>query len=83
MRTGFFSMPSHPPERDLRAGYEFDLQSIRWCDELGYEEGWVGEHHTAPWEPHPAPDFMVVEGFRQTHTTILLSSLTGWLKWII
>ncbi len=66
MRTGFFSMPSHPPERDLRTGYEFDLQHIRWCDQLGYEEGWIGEHHTAPWEPHPAPDYMVVEAFRQT-----------------
>ena len=66
MRTGFFSMPSHPPERDLREGYEFDLQNIRWADELGYEEGWIGEHHTAPWEPHPAPDLMVVEGIRQT-----------------
>jgi len=66
MRTGFFTMPSHPPEKDLREGHEFDLQHIRWADELGYEEGWVGEHHTAPWEPHPAPDFLVIEGFRQT-----------------
>lgn len=66
MRTGFFTMPSHPPERDLREGYEFDLQCIRWADELGFEEGWVGEHHTAPWEPHPAPDLMVIEGLRQT-----------------
>ena len=66
MRTGFFTMPSHPPERDLREGHEFDLQHIRWADELGFEEGWVGEHHTAPWEPHPAPDFLVIEGFRQT-----------------
>ncbi|MFT5175442.1 MAG: alkanesulfonate monooxygenase SsuD [Gammaproteobacteria bacterium] len=66
MRSGFFTMPSHPPERDFREGYEFDLQNIRWADELGFEEGWVGEHHTAPWEPHPAPDFMVIEGLRQT-----------------
>ena len=66
MHTGFFTMPSHPPERDLRTGYEFDLQHIRWADELGFGEGWIGEHHTAPWEPHPAPDYMVVEAFRQT-----------------
>ncbi len=66
MRTGFFTMPSHPPERDLREGHEFDLQNMRWADELGFEEGWVGEHHTAPWEPHPSPDYLVLEGFRQT-----------------
>ena len=68
MEIGFFSMPSHPPERDLREGHEWDLQHIRWADELGFTEGWIGEHHTAPWEPHPAPDFLVIEGLRQTET---------------
>jgi len=66
MEFGFFTMPSHPPERDLREGHEFDLEVIRWADKLGMTEGWVGEHHTAPWEPHPSPDLLVVEGFRQT-----------------
>jgi alkanesulfonate monooxygenase SsuD/methylene tetrahydromethanopterin reductase-like flavin-dependent oxidoreductase (luciferase family) len=66
MELGFFSMPSHPPERELAEGFEWDLQHIRWSDELGYGEGWIGEHHTAPWEPHPAPDLQVMEGFRQT-----------------
>ena len=66
MELGYFAMPSHPPECDLREGHEWDLQVLRWLDELGYQEAWIGEHHTAPWEPHPAPDFLVVEGFRQT-----------------
>ncbi len=66
MEIGFFTMPSHPPERDLREGHDWDLQHIRWADELGFSEGWIGEHHTAPWEPHPAPDLLVVEGLRQT-----------------
>ena len=68
MEIGFFSMPSHPPECDLREGHEWDLQHIRWADELGFTEGWIGEHHTAPWEPHPAPDLLVIEGLRQTET---------------
>jgi alkanesulfonate monooxygenase SsuD/methylene tetrahydromethanopterin reductase-like flavin-dependent oxidoreductase (luciferase family) len=66
MQLGYFSMPSHPPERDLREGHEWDLQTMRWADELGYDHFWVGEHHTAPWEPHPAPDYLVLEGLRQT-----------------
>ena len=32
-------MPSHPPERGLREGHEWDLQVIRWADELGMTEG--------------------------------------------
>ncbi len=66
MELGYFSMPSHPPERDLKQGFEFDLDVIRWLDELGYQEAWIGEHHTAPWEPHPAPDLLVSAGFRET-----------------
>ena len=66
MDIGFFTMPSHPPERGLREGHEWDLQVIRWADELGMTEGWIGEHHTAPWEPHPSPDLLVVQGFSET-----------------
>ncbi len=66
MQFGYFAMPSHPPERDLAEGHEWDLQTLRWLDEFGYTEAWIGEHHTAPWEPHPAPDFLVLEGLRQT-----------------
>src|SRR5574341_1286083 len=66
MDYGLFTMPSHPPERSLYDGHQWDLQQLRWADELGFSEAWIGEHHTSPWEPHPAPDLLVVEGFRQT-----------------
>jgi len=59
MELGYFSMPSHPPERGLKAGHDWDLQTLRWLDELGFAEAWIGEHHTAPWEPHPAPDLLI------------------------
>src|SRR6202790_3527847 len=66
MELGYFSMPSHPPERGLKAGHDWDLQTLRWLDELGYSEAWIGEHHTAPWEPHPAPDLLVAQALLQT-----------------
>jgi len=66
MDIGFFTMPSHPPERPLKDGHEWDLEVCRWADELGYSEGWIGEHHTAPWEPHPAPDLLVAQALMQT-----------------
>jgi alkanesulfonate monooxygenase SsuD/methylene tetrahydromethanopterin reductase-like flavin-dependent oxidoreductase (luciferase family) len=66
MDYGLFTMPSHPPERDLREGHEWDHQVLRWADQMGYSEAWIGEHHTAPWEPHPSPDLLVAQGLMQT-----------------
>ena len=39
---------------------------LRWLDELGFAEAWIGEHHTAPWEPHPAPDLLIAQALLQT-----------------
>ncbi|MGE0697493.1 MAG: LLM class flavin-dependent oxidoreductase [Hyphomicrobiaceae bacterium] len=66
MQLGYFTMPSHPPERGLKAGHDWDLQVLRWLDELGFSECWIGEHHTAPWEPHPAPDLLIAQALLQT-----------------
>ena len=66
MDVGLFTMPSHPPERSLNDGHQWDLQVLRWADELGYREAWIGEHHTAPWEPHPAPDLLVAQSLMET-----------------
>ena len=62
MEIGYFTMPSHPPECGLKEGHDWDLQTLRWLDELGYQEAWIGEHHTAPWEPHPSPDLLLGAG---------------------
>lgn len=66
MQLGLFTMPSHPPERDLREGWEWDLRVIEWADELGFGEAWIGEHHAATWEPHPAPDLLTLAALRST-----------------
>jgi alkanesulfonate monooxygenase SsuD/methylene tetrahydromethanopterin reductase-like flavin-dependent oxidoreductase (luciferase family) len=66
MEVGVFMMPSHPPERSLRDGYEWDLQHIELCDKLGFSEAWIGEHFTAPWEPNPSPDILVAQALMRT-----------------
>ena len=43
MQYGLFTMPSHPPERSLFDGHRWDLQTLRWADELGFVEAWIGE----------------------------------------
>lgn len=66
MKLGLFLMPSHPPERSLYDGTQWDLDVIQWADEFGYDEAWIGEHFTAPWEPIPAPDIVIAQALLRT-----------------
>lgn len=66
MKYGLFSMPLHPPERKLSDGYELDVETFVLADQLGYSEGWMGEHHTIPWESIPAPDIFVAHVLART-----------------
>src|SRR5260370_18100149 len=66
MKLGLFLMPSHPPERDLKAGQEWDLEMLRVADRFGYSEAWIGEHFTSPWEPNPAPDLLIAQALMET-----------------
>lgn len=66
MDLGVFMYPGHRPDQPLGEGAEWDLELIRWADELGYKEVWIGEHYTAPWETCPAPDLLVAQALMET-----------------
>src|ERR1700730_14939711 len=46
MNLGFFTMPIHPVDKDWRTSLREDREAFILADELGYAEGYVGEHHT-------------------------------------
>ena len=66
MELGFFMPPYHPPERSIRDALAWDLQVLRWGDELGFTEVWLGEHFTIGWEPFPSPDLVAAQALLQT-----------------
>ena len=66
MKYGLFLMPSHPPERELFQAHQWDLDCLSLADRLGFEEAWIGEHFTSPWEPIPAPDLMIAQALMRT-----------------
>ena len=66
MEFGLFTMPSHPPERSLRDGHEWDLQVIRWADEMGFTEAWIGEHHSGGMEIIACPEMFVAAALERT-----------------
>ena len=52
---GVFLAPYHPLGNSPLITYRRDLELIEWCDRLGFDEAWVGEHHSAAWENIPIP----------------------------
>jgi len=46
MNLGFFTMPIHPLEKNWRLSLREDREAFLLADELGFTEGYVGEHVT-------------------------------------
>jgi alkanesulfonate monooxygenase SsuD/methylene tetrahydromethanopterin reductase-like flavin-dependent oxidoreductase (luciferase family) len=46
MDLGFFTMPIHPPGRRLAETLEEDRELVLLAEELGFTEGYIGEHIT-------------------------------------
>ncbi len=46
MNLGFFTMPIHPLDKDWRTSLREDREAFILADELGFTEGYVGEHVT-------------------------------------
>jgi limonene 1,2-monooxygenase len=65
MKFGIFMAPFHRAGENPALAYERDFQLIEWLDELGYDEAFIGEHHSAGWEIIPSPEvFMAVAATR-------------------
>lgn len=59
MKYGMFIMPFHPPDKPLAQGYDEDLELVVRAEELGFEEFWIGEHHTMKYETIVMPEIFI------------------------
>ena len=50
MKLGFFTMPMHPIGKDWQQTLREDREAFILADELGFAEGYCGEHNTDPEE---------------------------------
>ena len=68
MRFGAFLAPFHDPRENPTLALERDLDLIVLMDRLGFDEAWVGEHHTTGWEYIASPEiFLAVAAERTRH----------------
>jgi limonene 1,2-monooxygenase len=65
MKFGIFMAPFHRVGENPTLCFERDMQLIEWLDELGYDEAFIGEHHSSGWEIISSPEiFMAVAATR-------------------
>ena len=65
LKFGIFLAPFHPVGQNPTLALERDLELIQRLDALGYDEAWIGEHHSAGYEIIASPElFMAVAAER-------------------
>jgi len=66
LRHGAFLPPFHPMEENPTACIERDLELMQWLDRLGFQEAWIGEHHSAGWEIISSPELFIAVAAERT-----------------
>src|SRR5262249_56120555 len=67
-RLGMFVMPIHDPAKPLAKCCDEDLELAIRCEQLGFDEFWVGEHHTSTLENIVMPEIFIAKAFGLTTT---------------
>ncbi len=66
LRFGIFLAPFHPVGQNPTLALERDLQLIEHLDELGFDEAWFGEHHSAGYEIIASPEVFIAAAAQRT-----------------
>ena len=59
LKFGVFLAPFHRLGENPTLALERDLELIQWLDTLGYDEAWIGEHHSAGWATIASPEIFI------------------------
>jgi limonene 1,2-monooxygenase len=66
MRFGIFMAPFHPAGENPTLLIDGDLELIELLDRLGFDEAWVGEHHSAGTEIIASPEIFIAAAAQRT-----------------
>ncbi len=66
LRFGAFFAPFHPVGQNPTLALEYDLERIEELDRLGYDEAWVGEHHSGGYELIGSPEVFLAAAAQRT-----------------
>ena len=71
LRFGIFMAPYHAPRESPTACFDRDRELVQWLDELGYDEAWIGEHHSAGYEIIASPELFIAAAAERTRHIML------------
>jgi limonene 1,2-monooxygenase len=77
LRFGIFLAPFHRVGDNPTLALGRDLELIQWLDQLGYDEAWIGEHHSAGWEIIASPEIFIGVAADRTRNIMLGSGVTS------
>jgi limonene 1,2-monooxygenase len=77
MRFGIFLAPFHPAGENPTLALERDLELIQHLDRLGYDEAWIGEHHSAGSEIIASPEIFIAAAAERTRHIRLGTGVTS------
>jgi limonene 1,2-monooxygenase len=66
LRFGAFIAPFHPIDENPTLAIQRDLELVQWMDQLGYDEAWIGEHHSAAYELIASPEVFIAAAAERT-----------------
>jgi limonene 1,2-monooxygenase len=66
LRFGAFIAPFHPVDENPTLAIERDLDLVAWMDKLGFDEAWIGEHHSAGFEIIASPELFIATAAERT-----------------
>ena len=77
MKFGIFLAPFHRLGDNPTLAIARDIEMLVWLDYLGYDEAWIGEHHSAGWEIIASPEIFIGVAADRTKHIMLGSGVTS------
>jgi len=77
MKFGIFMAPFHRAGENPTLCFERDLELIEWLDRTGYDEVFIGEHHSSGWEIISSPDIFIAAAAGRTRRIMLGSGVVS------
>lgn len=66
LRAGIFLAPFHPLDEDPTEALHRDLELVEFLDRLGWDEAWIGEHHSGGYEIISSPELFIAAAAMRT-----------------